>query len=67
MVDPDCGAHIWMANRGRGGEPRFHHGRMVVGCLNCPTFRHVTEKEWFAMPAALDSESSSVVPSQEPK
>lgn len=54
----DCGAHIWMANRGKGGEPRFPAGHMVAGCLNCYQFRLFTEKEWYAMKEAQDPDVS---------
>lgn len=55
-------AHIWIANRGEGGKPRFDSrfagaGELLmrVRCCECADQQWMTEAEWFAMNEAQDS------------
>lgn len=65
-MDQDKCPHIWTANSGNGGDPRFNT-RMVgdvlpvmhVKCLECGTRAFFTEKQWFALDEAQEPISES--------
>lgn len=64
MTDQATCNHIWIANSGQGGEPRFNirmtgdiHYVMHVRCCECGTRSFFSEKQWFALEEAQDSNS----------
>lgn len=66
MKDQATCAHIWIANSGQGGEPRFNsrmtggaHYVMHVRCCECGTRAFFTEKQWFALDEAQDANSET--------
>lgn len=64
-MEPDKCAHIWIANSGQAGAPRFRPNRqmsveplMHVMCAECDARTWFTEKQWFAMKEAADADTS---------
>lgn len=55
--------HIWIANSGVGGPPRFNiridvSPVMHVTCCDCGARTFFTEKQWYAMNEAADSDTT---------
>jgi hypothetical protein len=65
-ADQETCAHIWTANSGQGGSPRFVPNRMMsaeplmhVMCCECGVRTWFTEKRWYAMDEAKDSNAAN--------
>ena len=64
MDNNDC-AHIWIANSGAGGEPKFrmnrhmsHEPLMHVTCSECNSRTWLSENDWDAMLESSDQDSN---------